>query len=291
MNIGFVGAGLMGHGMALNVLNAGHQLTVVAHRNRTPIDDLVARGAREAADLQELAAASQCIILCVTDAKVVESVIDQLFAHLDHSHLIIDTSTSDPVVSERLAVRLAGKGVAFADAPLTGGAQQAAEGILGAIVGGTDEAFARARPVLEAFCTRIGHFGPAGAGHRAKLINNYLVLAMVAAIADTYNVARKAGIDWAPLFDVMKCGSNYSEALRRMVEPALDGDHDGYKFTLANARKDVAYYLTFADEAGLTSDLAREVMAVYERFVASGHGDLFISRMIDPATAGNDADA
>ncbi len=140
MNIGFVGAGLMGHGMALNVLNAGHQLTVIAHRNRTPIDDLVARGAREAADLQELAAASQCIILCVTDAKVVESVIDQLFAHLGQSHLIIDTSTSDPVVSERLTVRLAGKGVGFADAPLTGGAQQAAEGILGAIVGGTDEA-------------------------------------------------------------------------------------------------------------------------------------------------------
>ncbi len=290
MNVGFVGVGLMGHGMALNLLKAGHDLTVVAHRNRRPVDDLVAHGANEASSLAELADACDTIILCVTDAEIVENVIDQLFDHLKPSHLVIDTSTSDPVVTERLAARLADADIAFVDAPLTGGAQQAAEGVLGAIVGGTPQAFERARPVLKAFCTRIGHFGPAGTGHRAKLINNYLVLAMVAAIADTYNVARKAGIDWARLFDVMKCGSNYSEALRRMVEPALDGDHDGYKFTLQNARKDVAYYLSFADEAGLTSDLAREVMAVYEKAVEAGYGELFLSRMIDPDTAGKDAE-
>ena len=291
MKVGFIGVGLMGHGMAANLLKAGHELTVIAHRNREPVEDLVSGGAAEAESLAELAGKSDCIVLCVTNAQVAESVMDQLFDHLTVDHLIIDTSTSDPLVTERLAERLAAKGVAFADAPLTGGAQQAAEGVLGAIVGGTDAAYERARPVLDAFCTRIGHFGPAGAGHRAKLINNYLVLAMVAAIADTYNVARKAGIDWAPLLDVMKCGSNYSEALRRMVEPALEGDHDGYRFTLHNARKDVAYYMSFADGEGLTSDLAREVMAIYERSVAAGHGDLFVSRMIDPETAGKDADA
>lgn len=291
MRIGLVGAGLMGHGMAVNLLKAGHELTVIAHRNRAPIDDLVSRGAREAASLAAMADAVECIILCVTDARVVETVVDELFDHLGDRHLVIDTSTSDPVVTERLAGRLADKGVAFADAPLTGGAEQAEQGVLGAIVGADEQTFHRVKPILEAFCTRIGNFGSVGTGHRAKLINNYLVLAMVAAIADTYNVARKAGIDWALLFDVMKCGSNYSEALRRMVEPALQGDHDGYMFTLHNARKDVDYYLSFADDAGLTSDLAREVMAVYERAVAAGHGDLYLSRMIDPETAGKDADA
>ncbi len=288
--IGFVGVGLMGHGMAANLLKAGFDLTIIAHRNRQPVDDLVARGAHEAATLAELADRTECIILCVTNAKVVESVIEELSEHLTPEHTIIDTSTSDPVVTERLAGRLAGKGVALADAPLTGGAQQAEEGVLGAIVGAGEETYARITPVLKAFCTRICHFGPPGAGHRAKLINNYLVLSMVASIADTFNVARRAGIDWAALFDVMKCGSNYSEALRRIVEPALDGDLDGYKFTLANAEKDVAYYLSFADDAGFTSDLAREVMAVYQRLVAAGHGDLFLSRMIDPETAGKDAD-
>ncbi|NNE21911.1 MAG: NAD(P)-dependent oxidoreductase [Rhizobiales bacterium] len=291
MKVGFVGVGLMGHGMAANLLKAGHDLTVIAHRNRQPVDDLVARGAREAKSLAELAGAAHFIILCVTNADVVQSVVDELFDHLTGDHVIIDTSTSDPVVTEKLAGRLAAKGVAFADSPLTGGAQQAAEGVLGAIVGGSEQTFARIKPVLEAFCTRIGHFGPAGSGHRAKLINNYLVMSMVASIADTFNVARRAGIDWASLFDVMKCGSNYSEALRRIVEPALEGDLDGYKFTLRNAQKDVGYYLSFADDAGLTSDLAREVMAVYERSVAEGHGDLFLSRLIDPETAGKDADA
>jgi 3-hydroxyisobutyrate dehydrogenase-like beta-hydroxyacid dehydrogenase len=290
MKVGFIGVGLMGHGMAENLLNKGHDLTVIAHRNRAPVDDLVSRGATEVASLAGMADTCDCIILCVTDAAAVSRVIDELEPHLNDRHIIIDTSTSDPNVTEAIAARLSGKGIAFADAPLTGGAQQAAEGVLGAIVGASDETFERVRPVLSAFCTRIGHFGPPGAGHRAKLINNYLVLAMTAAIADTYNVARRSGVDWASLFDVMKCGSNYSEALRRMVEPALEGDHDGYLFTLKNALKDVSYYVNFADDRDLTSDLAREVLAVYERSVAAGHGDLYLSRLIDPDTAGRDAD-
>ena len=291
MKVGFIGVGLMGHGMAANILKAGYQLTVIAHRNRQPVEDLVSRGATEADSMADLAANAEIIILCVTDSKAVESVIGQLWEHLNDSHTIIDTSTADPVVTEKLARQLAERGIAFADAPLTGGSLQAAEGVLGAIVGGDTETYDRIKPVLETFCSRTAHFGPAGAGHRAKLINNYLVLAMVAAIADTYNVARRAGIDWAPLFEVMKCGANYSEALRKMVEPAIDGDHDGYAFTLSNARKDISYYKSFADEAGLTSDLAREVMAVFDRMVEHGHGDLFMSRMIDPETAGKDADA
>ncbi|MGI9463353.1 MAG: NAD(P)-dependent oxidoreductase, partial [Aestuariivirgaceae bacterium] len=148
MKIGFIGVGLMGHGMAANVLKAGHDVTVIAHRNRQPVEDLVARGASEVKNLAEMAGACSTIILCVTDAKVVQGVIDDLFDHLAKDHLIIDTSTSDPAVTEKLAARLNAAGIAFADAPLTGGAQQAAEGVLGAIVGGTPEAFERAKPVL-----------------------------------------------------------------------------------------------------------------------------------------------
>ncbi len=289
MKIGFVGVGLMGHGMASNLLKAGHDLTVIAHRNRKPVDDLVAKGASEAVDLVALAAASECIILCVTDAGVVERVIEELRDHLVPGQLIIDTSTSDPLVTEQLAAELKQRGVDYADCPVTGGPQQAEEGVLGAIIGGDRETFERVKPIVEAFCSRIGHFGPVGAGHRAKLINNYLVLSMVTAIADTFNVARRAGIDWAPLYEVMKCGSNYSEALRRIVEPALDGDMDGYRFSLGNARKDMSYYLQFAEAEGLASDFARETLSIYERLCEEGHGDLFVSRMIDPETAGRNA--
>ncbi len=288
--IGFIGVGLMGHGMAANLLKAGYAVSVIAHRNRAPVDDLIAKGASEVENLAGLAAASDVIILCVTNSSVVEQVVTDLLPHLTASHTVIDTSTADPSSTLKVAGWLAEKAVGFADAPLTGGAQQAEEGVLGVIVGADEPTFERIKPVLSAFSARIGHFGPVGAGHSAKLINNYLVFAMVAAIADTYRVARRAGVDWGELYEVMKCGSNYSEALRRIVEPALQGDFDGYKFTLDNALKDVSYYATFAEQRGLMSDIARQTQAFFRQAVADGHGGRMVSRLIDPATGDRDAE-
>lgn len=288
--VGFVGVGLMGHGMAANLLKAGHDLTVIAHRNREPVEDLVGRGAHEASSLAELAGLVEVIVLCVTGTPVVEQVMAELRGHLHDTHLIIDTSTSDPTSTERLAAELHRDGVELVDAPLTGGAQQAAEGVLCAMVGAHDAAFERAEEILSAFCSRVIHFGGPGAGHRAKLINNYLVMAMVVAITDTYCVARHAGVDWSKLYGAMKFGSNYSEALRRIMEPALGGDFDGYKFTVQNALKDISYYTAFADQHRLTSGLAREVESYLAKAVADGHGDQMLSRLIDPATGDRDAE-
>ncbi len=282
--IGFIGAGLMGHGMAANLQKAGHEVTVIAHRNRVPIDDLVSRGASEAGELAELAGRSDCIVLCVSNSQVVEAVTSQLLAHLRPDHVLVDTSTSDPTSTRQVAERVAGTGAAFADAPLTGGAEQAAQGVLGAMVGAEPDVFARIEPVLAAFCSRIAHFGPVGSGHSAKLINNYLVMAMVAAITDTFRVARRCGIDWGQLFEVMKCGSNYSEALRRIVEPALEGDFDGYQFTVDNALKDISYYVSFAEQRLLVSGMARQTREFFADAAAQGHGDLMLSRLIDPDT-------
>ena len=180
--IGFVGVGLMGHGMAANILQAGNDLTVIAHKNREPVDDLVSRGAHEASDLQEMAGRADTIILCVTSTPVVEQVIAELKPHLRPGHLVIDTSTSKPESTIRLAEELQADGIALADAPLTGGAQQAAEGVLGAMVGASPEMFNRVESAISPFCREVIHFGPPGAGHRAKLINNYLVMAMMVAI-------------------------------------------------------------------------------------------------------------
>lgn len=287
--IGFIGVGLMGHGMAANVLRAGGGLAVIAHRNRAPVADLVGQGAHEAKTYAELAARSDTIILCVTNTPAVEQVVHALRDHLEPHHLIIDTSTSDPASTERLSQELQSRGIEFADAPLTGGAQQAAEGVLCAMVGARDHVFGRAESALSAFCSSVIHFGPPGSGHRAKLINNYLVMAMVVAITDTYRVARRADVDWGKLFGAMKFGSNYSEALRRILEPALEGDFDGYKFTVANALKDISYYTNFADQRQLTSDFAREVERYLEQAVADGHGDLMLSRLIDPANGDSHA--
>lgn len=282
MQIGFVGAGLMGHGMVVNLLKAGNEVTVIAHRNLAPIEDLVRRGARKVADLGELAKQADLIMICVSNSNVVQDVIESLKPHLRAGQIILDMGTSDPAVNRRLAAELGAQGVAFAEAPVMGGPAQAADGELGALVGAEPETLERIRPVLEALCASISHVGPVGAGQTAKLISNYLSIGTAALISDVFNVARKAGVEWDKLYAAMLTGSGNSVALRRMIEPALRGDFDGYAFTLANAHKDMGYYTALAGERGLRSGLADEVMAVYDKAIAAGHGEQRVSRLIDP---------
>ncbi len=282
MDIALVGAGLMGHGIASNLIDAGHRLTVIAHRNRQPVDDLVSRGAVEAGSLEELAQAAEIIVICVSNSQVVERVISGLKPGLKAGSVILDMGTSEPASNRALAEDLAGLGVDFAEAPLAGGPEQAAAGELGAMVGAADEVFDRIEPILHNCCSAVSHFGPVGSGQTAKLINNYLVCGMIALIADSYTVARHAGIDWQRLFDVMQCGSNNSGALRKMVAPAIHGDYDGYKFSLANARKDMGYYVACADELDMTTHLAREVLSVFRKEEDLGRADLLVSRLLDP---------
>jgi 3-hydroxyisobutyrate dehydrogenase-like beta-hydroxyacid dehydrogenase len=282
MQIGFVGAGLMGHGMAVNLLKAAHEVTVVAHRNPAPVEDLVQRGARKAASLGELAKRAEITVVCVTNSKAVEEVVDNLKPHLGTGHAIVDMGTSDPAVNRRLAAELGAQGIAFAEAPVMGGPDQAAAAELGALVGADPDTFERIRPVLECLCASISHVGPVGAGQTAKLISNYLSLGTAALVADVFNVARKAEIDWEKLYAAMLRGSGNSGALRRIVEPALRGDYDGYGFTLSNAHKDMSYYMALAGERGFRSSLADEIMAVYDKAKAGGHADRRLSRLIDP---------
>ena len=282
MHVGLIGAGMMGHGMAANLLKAGHQVTVIAHRNRAPVEDLVAKGAREAHSLQEIAQA-EVILLCVTTSKVVENTILQLKPHLRTGQIIMDAGTSAPAATKKLAHELADLGLAYADIPLTGGPEQAEQGALGVLCGATPETFARIQPLLACFATTIRHFGPPGSGHTAKLISNYLVTGMVALVAEAFGAARAATIDWKDLYEVMLNGSGNSGVLRKMVEPALKGDFDGYRFALANAAKDIGYYAELAEGLGCNSKLTESVAEVFARAVETGHGGRNVSHLLDPA--------
>jgi 3-hydroxyisobutyrate dehydrogenase-like beta-hydroxyacid dehydrogenase len=282
MHVGLIGAGMMGHGMAANLLKHGHQVTVIAHRNRAPVDDLVARGAREAASLADIAQA-EVILLCVTTSKVVEDTIRQLKPHLRAGQIIMDAGTSAPAATKKLAHELAAMGVAYADIPLTGGPEQAEKAELGVLCGATDETFTRIRPLLTCFATTVRHFGPPGSGHTAKLISNYLVTGMVVLVAEAFGAARAATIDWKDLYEVMLNGSGNSGVLRKMVEPALKGDFDGYRFALANAAKDIGYYAELAEGLGCNSKLTESVAEVFARAVETGHGGRNVSHLLDPA--------
>jgi 3-hydroxyisobutyrate dehydrogenase-like beta-hydroxyacid dehydrogenase len=282
MRIGFLGAGMMGSGMALNLIKCGHEVLVIAHRNRGPIDELVRNGAREAGSLESLAEESEAVILCLSTAEVVSETIERMKPRLRADQIIIDTGTTAPETTRRLAHELSPLGIGYADAPLTGGPEQAAKAELGALVGADAETFARIRPVLACFASRIKHFGPPGSGHVAKLISNYLVIGMIGLVAEAFTTARKANVDWSDLYEVMLNGSGNSGVLRKMVEPALKGDFEGYRFSLANAAKDIGYYAELAEKLDRMTPFSEAVVEMFSE-AARGHGGRNVSHLLDPA--------
>jgi 3-hydroxyisobutyrate dehydrogenase-like beta-hydroxyacid dehydrogenase len=281
MRIGFIGVGLMGEGMVINLMRAGHQLKVLAHRNRARIEAVAAMGAAEASDPVDVARGAELIMLCVDKAETVSRMVQTLAPHLAAGQIIIDTTTSTPETSRRLAAELARRGVAFADAPMTGGPEQVRRGEAGALVGAAPDVFEIIRPVIASYCSRVEHFGPEGAGHTAKLISNYLACGMIALIADSYGLASQAKIDWRKLYDVQLQGSTNSGALRKMVGPALQGDYDGYLFSIANAAKDMGYYCELAQSFHRLTPLAQAARDMLQVKAEQGLAGENVSRMLE----------
>ncbi len=281
MRIGFVGAGLMGHGMVLGLLKAGHQVSVVAHRNRVPIDDLVSRGAKEVSHVQEITHGNDCIMLCLSNSNIVKETISFLKPGLAQGQIIIDMGTSEPSSTRQIAHELDALKISYADAPITGGPEQAAKSELGVLCGASIETFAKIKPIFSSFATTIHHMGPVGAGHTAKLISNYLVTGMIALVAESFAAARTSNIDWQKLYAAMLNGSGNSGVLRKMVEPALDGNFDGYKFALDNAHKDIVYFQQLTAQFGSDSTLVDAVEAIFSKAVAAGLGTRNVSQLLN----------
>ena len=194
--IGFIGVGLMGHGMAKNIVEKGWPLTVLAHRKREAVDDLTARGAKEATSPRAVAEKSDVVILCVTGSPEVETIVQgsEGLASAAKPLLVIDCSTSEPASTRRLAETLAPSGITLIDAPLSRTPKDAWEGTLDVMVGGDPAAVARARPILEAFAGRVVETGPVGTGHTMKLSNNFLAVGYAAIYSEALMVGAKAGL-------------------------------------------------------------------------------------------------
>ena len=276
MRIGFIGAGLMGHGMVLGLLAAGYTVAISAHRNRQPIEDLVSKGAVENSDLKGVAESSDCIFLCLSNSRIVSQTIAALKPHLRSGQILVDAGTSEPASTRLLAQELAALGVAYADAPLTGGPEQAAVSQLGVLCGASPETFKAIAPLLACFASTIRFMGPVGSGHTAKLISNYLVTGMIALVAETFEAARKTGIDWRNLYEAMLNGSGNSGVLRKMVGPALAGDYEGYRFSLDNALKDIGYFKEVVPETAM----AKAVGDAFSMAVSRGLGPLNVSHLL-----------
>jgi 3-hydroxyisobutyrate dehydrogenase-like beta-hydroxyacid dehydrogenase len=284
--IGFIGLGLMGHGMAKNLVTKGFPLTVRAHRNRAPVDDLVARGAVEVPSSADVARASDVVILCVTGAPQVEEIVlgkDGLASVARPGLVVVDTSTSEPSMTARLREALAASGVRFVDAPLSRTPAEAEAGRLNTMVGADDATFAELKPVFEAFCENIVHAGPPGHGHTLKLINNFIAQAICTATAEACAAAAKSGVSLRRLYDVVSVGGANSPLFRSMLGPMLDngGDLTGVKFELDNARKDVRYYTHFAESLPVCAIVGEAVHQSLVNASLQGFGGKYVASLIE----------
>ncbi len=271
--VGFIGVGLMGHGMARNIVEKGYPLTVMGHRNRGPIDDLVKRGAVEAKTPREVAAQSSIVFLCVTGSREVEALVrgsDGLAAGFKPGAILVDCSTSDPNSTIALASELAASGVGYADAPLGGTPVQAAEGKLSAMIGATDEVFARIRPVVETWAGKIVHIGGVGDGHRMKLLNNFVSLGYAAIYAEALTLAGKVGITPETFDSVIRGGRMDCGFYQTFMGYTIEGNREAHKFTLSNCLKDLTYLESMADTARVLNPVGNAVKNSFALAVNAG---------------------
>lgn len=282
--IGFIGVGLMGHGMARNILAKGYPLTVMGHRNRAPVEDLVGRGATEAKTPKALAGRSDIVFLCVTSSAQVEALVrgpEGLAAGLAPGSVIVDCTTAEPTSTLALAAEVAEKGIAYCDAPLGGTPAQAEEGKLSAMVGASPEVFARIRPVCESWAQKVIHLGPVGDGHKMKLVNNFLSMGYGAIYSEALALARKVGISPQVFDSVIRGGRMDSGFYQTFMGYVLERNREAHKFTLVNALKDMRYLEALADSVGFANPVGNAVKNSYALACAAGLGEDYVPMLSD----------
>ncbi len=269
--IGMVGIGMMGHGIATNLLKHGHELALLEHIGNQPLDALKAAGAVSFTSAAELAAGCEVVILVLTGSPQVEAVLtgaDGVLAGLKPGSVVIDCSTAIPASTLRMAQAVQAVGSSMLDAPMTRTPKEAAEGRLNLLVGGDAALFAALRPVLACFAENITHVGAVGAGHSMKLLHNYVSLGSVALLAEAAACAQRNGVAPEIFVDVLAKGGGGGTALERLKPYLLSGETSGLRFSISNAAKDLSYYNTMAADAGAEMAIAASVLGTLEGALA-----------------------
>jgi 3-hydroxyisobutyrate dehydrogenase-like beta-hydroxyacid dehydrogenase len=282
--LGFIGAsGLMGHGMAKHLLARGHALQLTVHHRRDRVADLLAAGAIEAATPAAMAAACEVVFVCVTGSPQVEAVVAAPGGLLDGARaglVIVDCSTSEPESTGRLRALAQARGVTFVDAPLARTPVEAEAGRLNVMVGADADVFARLEPLIRCFAENVFHVGGPGTGHVVKLLNNFIAQAICTATAEAFAVGQRAGIDLRQLVGLVSVGAVNSGLFQAMAK-TLNGEMDGLKFALDNARKDIRYYTHLAEGLAVPTVVGEAVHQSLTLASALGHGHKYVPSLVE----------
>lgn len=274
-SIGFIGLGVMGAAMARRLVAAGHRVTVY-NRTGTRTRPLVDDGARAAGTPREAAAGNEIVISIVTDGPDVEQVLlgpEGAAQGAAAGTIFIDMSTISPAVARRVGERLAGREIAFVDAPVTGGDVGAREGKLSILAGGDPAVLERVRDVLAVMGTRITHCGPLGAGQTVKACNQILCALNLMGVVEALHLARLSGVDQKVMLDALVPGAGGSWALEKLGPRIVGGDF-APGFMVKLLQKDLRIVQDLAGQLGLPLEGASLAQRILGENEAQGEGDM-----------------
>ena len=272
MKIGFIGLGIMGKPMAANLAKAGHEL-VVLDRNADVVEEVVDGGATTLATPAEVAAAVDMVITMVPDSPQVREVAlgeGGLIEGAKEGLLYADMSSINPIVSQEVAQALGAKGVRMVDAPVSGGEPKAIDGTLAVMVGGAKDDFDEMKPVLDAMASSVTYVGPIGAGNIAKVANQVVVALNIAAVAEAFTLAQKAGVDPAMVYEAIRGGLAGSTVMDAKGPMMLEGNtKPGFRINLHI--KDLNNALATSHEVGVPLPLTAAVREMMTALAVDGH--------------------
>ncbi len=271
--IGFIGLGIMGRGMAANLLKAGFAVRVW-NRTTSRIDPLVAKGAAAGSSPADVAAHSDITFICVSDTPDVQAVVlgeNGVLQGAQPGALVVDHSTISPIATQEMAAKLAEKGVHMLDAPISGGSEGAAKGTLSIMVGGKADQFTRALPAMQAMGKTITHVGNHGAGQMVKLVNQILVVVTMQAVGEALLFAQAGGLDLEKTLTAVSGGAAGSWMLSNRGPQVINRDwRPG--FTIDLQQKDLRLVLEAADQLGVPLPGVALVFQFYRTLQQQGLG-------------------
>jgi len=284
--VAFIGLGNMGGGMAANLAKKGHDVRAF-DLSADALDRARTAGCQAVSGAREAVEGAEAIVTMLPAGSHVESVYaDAVFDVATPGVLLIDCSTIDVATAKRVAEAAQSKGLAAVDAPVSGGIGAASAGTLTFMVGGSDEAFARAQPFLADMGKAVIHAGGNGAGQAAKICNNMILGATMVATCEAFNLAERLGLDAQAFYDIASVSSGQSWSMTTYcpvpgVGPDTPADHD-YKggFAAALMLKDLRLAMAAAKDAGADTPMGAQAAALYEQMAADGQGGLDFSAVI-----------
>jgi 2-hydroxy-3-oxopropionate reductase len=280
--IGFIGLGIMGRPMSKNLLKAGHSL-IVHDIFAKAVDEIAAAGAARGQSAADVAARSEVIVTMLPDGPDVEQAVLGPGGVLEGARkgaIVVDMSSISPVVAQKVGSACEAKGVAFLDAPVSGGEPKAIDGTLAIMVGGRQETFDKVKPVLDAMGSSVLLTGPVGAGNVTKLANQIMVACNIAAMGEALLLATKAGLDPEVVFNAVKGGLAGSTVLNAKAPMAI-GRNFKPGFRIRLHQKDLRNALLAGESLGVTLPLTSMVQQMLISLMQEGKGDLDHSGIVN----------